>query len=475
MEWFAATEYDWARLLVQRGLGAIYVLAFANVLVEWPPLLGDDGLLPVSRFVQRASVRRAPSLLHWRHDDRTVMVLAATGAVLAVLVVVGVVAMLPTWASILVWLALWVLYLSFVNVGQVFYAFGWESILLEGGFLAVFLGADDVAPPILVLWLVRWLVFRIELGAGLIKMRGDRCWRELTCLEYHHETQPLPGPLSWSFHHLPRWMHRVETGANHVVQLVVPFLLFAPQPIAGVAAVAIIVTQAWLMVSGNFAWLNALTIVLATAALPDGWLDAWFGELAGATATPVWFIAATAVVTAVVAVLSWRPVTNMASRRQRMNATWNPLHLVNSYGAFGSVTRTRYEVVVEGTRDEDPTDATWQSYEFHAKPGPLDRRPPQVAPFHRRLDWLLWFAALSPMPERHPWLRPLLARLLAGDPLIRRLVRVDPFDGQRPRWVRVVRYRYRYTTRAERRATGHWWHREWVGVDVTPRSSDHLG
>lgn len=472
MEWFTAPGYDLARLVVQRGLGIVYLLAFANVLAEWRPLLGERGLLPASRVVARVPFRRAPSLLHWRHDDRTVHGLAWAGVVLAALAVTGVTAVLPSWLSVLVWLVLWALYLSFVSVGQVFYAFGWESILLEAGFLVAWLGADDVAPPVLTMWLLRWLVFRIEFGAGLIKLRGDRCWRELTCLDFHHETQPLPGPLSWRFHHLPGWMHRVETGANHVVQLVVPWLLLGPQPLAGAAAVAIIITQAWLMASGNFAWLNALTIVLACSALPDSWL----GGVDGATAAPWWFVVAVVGVTLAVVVLSWWPVRNMASPRQRMNATFNPLHLVNSYGAFGSVTRVRHEVVVEGTRADDPGDeAEWRAFEFHAKPGPVDRRPPQVAPFHRRLDWLLWFAALSPAPGRHPWLLALLDGLLAGDEQLRRLVRVDPFDGTPPRWVRVRRYRYRFSTPEERRQSGNWWVRDLVGTDVAPRSTVHVG
>ena len=471
MEWFTAPGHDLARTLVQRGLGVVYLLAFVNVLVEWRPLLGDRGLLPAARVVARVPFRRAPSLLHWRHDDRTVQVLAGLGALGAVLVVVGVGAVLPTWASIVLWLTLWALYLSFVSVGQIFYAFGWESILLEAGFLAAFLGADDVAPPALTLWLLRWLVFRIEFGAGLIKMRGDQCWRDLTCLDHHHETQPLPGPLSWWFHHRPQWVHRAETGANHVVQLVVPWLLFAPQPVAGAAAVAIIVTQSWLLVSGNFAWLNALTIVLAASALPDSWV----GGVGGPTAAPWWFVGLVCVVAAVVVVLSWWPVRNMSSRRQRMNATYNPLHLVNSYGAFGSVTRARQEVVVEGTLAEDPADGDWHAYEFHAKPGRVDRRPPQVAPFHRRLDWLLWFAALSPAPQRHPWVVPMLDHLLSGDPALRRLVRVDPFDGAPPRWVRIRRFDYRFSTPEERRHTGQWWVRELVGTDVGPRASDRAG
>ena len=187
-----------------------------------------------------------------------------------------------------VWLVLWALYLSVVNVGQTFYGFGWETLLLEAGFLAVFLGPAAQAPPTLVLWLYRWLLFRVEFGAGLIKLRGDRCWRDLTCLDYHHETQPLPGPLSWFFHHLPARLHRVEVLANHATQLVVPFGLFAPQPVAGAAALVIVVTQAWLLVSGNFSWLNLITIVLATSALALT-ATAWSPAVAdsGASAAPV--------------------------------------------------------------------------------------------------------------------------------------------------------------------------------------------
>src|SRR5699024_1913255 len=138
----------------------------------------------------------------------------------------------------------------------------WESLLLEAGFLAVFLGNDSVAPPVLTLYLLRWLLFRLEFGAGLIKMRGDRCWRKLTCLDYHHETQTMPVPFSWSFHHLPRTLHRVQVAANHVTQLIVPFALFAPQPACGVAAAVMILTQLWLVGSGNFSWLNWVAIVL---------------------------------------------------------------------------------------------------------------------------------------------------------------------------------------------------------------------
>ena len=204
-----------------------------------------------------------------------------------------------------------------VNVGQTFYGFGWETLLLEAGFLAIFLGPASTAPPTLVLWLYRWLLFRVEFGAGLIKLRGDRCWRDLSCLDYHHETQPLPGPLSWFFHHLPRPVHRAEVLANHAAQLVVPFGLFAPQPVAGIAALVIVVTQAWLLASGNFSWLNLLTIVLAAAALDGGFLGAVLpGSGAATLAAPAgWQQAAVLAVALLVAVLSVRPARNLLGRR----------------------------------------------------------------------------------------------------------------------------------------------------------------
>src|SRR5260370_18541130 len=188
------------------------------------------------------------------------------GVLLSAGIVVGLAdaAPLPLW--LLAWLVLSGLYLSIVNVGPTFYAFGWESLLLEAGFLAIFLGPAWMAPPVVVIWMIRWLLFRVEFGAGLIKIRGDPCWRDLTCLDYHHETQPMPNPLSRYFHHLPRRLHRVEVLGNHFAQLVAPLGLAFPQPVSDIAGVVIVLTQGWLVLSGNFAWLNALTVLFAVAA-----------------------------------------------------------------------------------------------------------------------------------------------------------------------------------------------------------------
>ncbi|WP_433200686.1 lipase maturation factor family protein [Nocardia sp. CA-107356] len=467
---FTESEYWLGRLVFQHGLAVIYLIAFVAAARQFRALIGARGMLPVPRFVRRVPFRRAPSLFQLHYSDRYFAAVAWSGAVLSAAIVAGVLNLVPLWGAMLMWLVLWVLYLSIVNVGQAWYAFGWESLLLEAGFLAIFLGNDRVAPPVLVLWLLRWLLFRVEFGAGLIKLRGDSCWRDLTCLYYHHETQPMPGPLSWFFHRLPRPLHRVEVAANHCAQLVVPWGLFAPQPVASVAASAIIVTQLWLVLSGNFAWLNWVTIMLATTVIDGSSAAAVLPvpDPPALSAAPPWFAGLVIACTVAVAILSYWPVRNLISRQQRMNASFNPLHLVNTYGAFGNIGRTREEVVFEGTDDAEITERThWREYEFKGKPGDPHRMPRQFAPYHLRLDWLMWFAAISPAYARS-WLLAFVERLLRNDPATLRLLRRCPFPDAPPTYVRARIYLYRFATRAERQHERTWWHRTLVGDYLPP-------
>ncbi|MFD7502908.1 lipase maturation factor family protein [Streptomyces sp. NPDC059850] len=470
MEWFTSSGYWLSRLVFQRGLAAVYLLAFLTAATQGRALIGERGLTPVPRFLARVPFRRSPSLFHLHYSDRFFTALAWLGAALAAAVLAGAADDVPLWAAMAAWLVLWLLYLSIVNVGQVWYGFGWESLLLEAGFLAVFLGNERTAPPVLILWLLRWLLFRLEFGAGLIKIRGDRCWRDLTCLYYHHETQPMPGPLSWYFHHLPKPLHRVETAANHVAQLVVPLALFTPQPVASVAAGIIVVTQLWLVASGNFSWLNWVTILLALATV-DGRLAA--GVLPLPTppplaAPPVWYEVLVAAVFVLVVVLSYWPARNLLSGRQLMNYSFNPLHLVNTYGAFGSVNRSRQEVVIEGTDEPVLTpDTVWKEYEFRGKPGDVRRMPRQFAPYHLRLDWMMWFAGIS-SAYAGSWFTPLVGKLLVNDRATLKLLRSSPFPDAPPTHVRARLYLYRFTTRRERRAGGGWWHRTLVGEFLPP-------
>jgi hypothetical protein len=467
-DWFQAPDYWLSRLVITRGLGVIYLIAFVVALNQFRPLLGERGLLPAARFLSQVPFRRAPSLFHLRYSDQLLAAAAWLGILLSTAIVIGLVeaAPLPVW--ILVWFVLWALYLSIVNIGQTFYAFGWESLLLEAGFLGIFLGPAWMAPPLVVIWMFRWLLFRVEFGAGLIKIRGDPCWRDLTCLNYHHETQPMPNPLSWFFHHLPRRLHKVEVLGNHFAQLVAPVGLAFPQPISDVAGLIIVVTQAWLVLSGNFSWLNAITIVCAIAAFNNAALSAVLPvHVPSLDPTPVWYDVVLIALTVVVLVLSYAPARNLLSRRQLMNFSFNPFHLVNAYGAFGSITRVRYEIVIEGTTASDPTAAAWTEYEFKGKPGNPRRVPPQIAPYHLRLDWLMWFAAMSP-PLEHPWFVPFLIKLLENDRRTLKLLRRNPFPDAPPTFVRARLYRYRFATPAELRKTRNWWVRELFGDYVPP-------
>ncbi|MCA9618060.1 MAG: lipase maturation factor family protein [Myxococcales bacterium] len=478
------------RWLILRSLGVLYVVAFAILLAQQPGLLGPRGILPVGRYLALLQENGQgfwdhPSLFWWSHDLRVMQGLAGVGLLLGLAVTLGI-------ESGPVMLVLWLLYLSFVHVGQVFFGFGWEILLLEAGFLAVFLASwrslrplsPRHPPPALVIWLYRWLTFRVMFGAGLIKIRGDACWRDLTCLATHFETQPNPHPLSPLFHRLPAGVLEGGVLFNHVAELLVPFALFLPRPWRSAAGVVIIAFQLSLVASGNLAFLNWLTIAIAWCAFDDEallWalpsrfrarLAERLAELRR-TAAPHparrYLLVALALV---IGALSLNPLVNMLSPRQAMNRSFDRLHLVNTYGAFGSVSRERLEVVIAGSLDRlPPSEATFEEYELPCKPTRLDRRPCLVTPYHYRLDWQLWFVPFSPRPQamaQNPWLVSLVRRLLDAEPAVLALFERAPFLDRPPRYLRIDLYRYRFSRPGE---TG-WWQREWVGPVLAPVTRD---
>jgi hypothetical protein len=472
------------RLCLQRGMAALYAIAFIAVLHQFKPLLGERGLMPVPAFLQQVSFRKAPTLFWWRYSDRLLDAVAWTGLFDSVCALFGLTEAGPVWVSIAAWLMLWVLYLSIVNVGQSFFAFGWESMLLEAGFFTAFLGPTRTWPSVLPIVILRWMLFRTEVGAGLIKLRHDSCWRDLTCLFYHYETQPLPNPLSWAFHRIPKPLHRFSALFSHFVQVIVPFGLFAPQPVAWIAGALIIFHQLWLIISGNYSWLNWLTVILGFSAFSDAPLH--YIVLARAHALmprPPAFDALLYVITAGTLLLSIQPVMNLFSRHQVMNYSYNRFHLVNTYGAFGQVGRERYEIVLEGTSDQLITPQTqWKEYGFLAKPGDPMRMPPQVAPYHLRLDWLIWFLPFSVAVtgsgihvwRYDVWFLRLTRRLLQNDRSILRLMGRNPFTEEPPAFIRALFYQYRYANPQERRPSGAWWMRTLRGVYLRPVSLNDL-
>lgn len=467
--------YWLTRLLLERGLGVICLIAFLVALNQFKPLLGERGLLPVPLFYKQVSFRDAPSLFYFFPRDAVFTACAWLGIFLSCLVLTGL-ATRFTWSNIVVWAAIYLLYLSFVNAGQTFYAFGWESILLEACFFAIFLGgAHTVAHPAPI-WLFRWLLFRIMFGAGLIKLRGDPCWRDLTCLNYFYETQPMPNPLSWYSHWAPQWFNKAGVAFNHFAELIVPVFFFLPQPIAGIAGLITIIFQISIIVGGNLSWLNWLTLILAFSTLDAKFLrlDSFARSFEFSPASPVASFINWGLVV-LVALMSIPVVVNMLSARQIMNTNFNSLHLVGTYGAFGSITRPRYEIIVEGTADATITPTTrWSEYEFKAKPGALNRMPPQIAPYHLRLDWLMWFAAMSSYQD-YPWFVNFVAKLLSGDHDVLGLLAGNPFPDKPPHYVRAELYEYHFTTPEERRRTGMWWKRTLTGSYLPPIALDNPG
>jgi hypothetical protein len=344
-------------------------------------------------------------------------------------------------------------------------------LLCEVGFFTIFAGASRMAPNMWLIWIWRWTLFRLMFGAGLIKLRGDPCWRDLTCLDYHYETQPMPNPLSWFFYWGPEWTHRGGVLFNHFAELIVPFGYFLPQPVSAIAGVITILFQGTIFLSGNLSWLNFLTMILAISTFDDRALSSILRiDLPQAHSPPPALKIAVAALVVLVAILSVRPIRNMLSPNQVMNTVYNRFHLVGTYGAFGSITRPRYEVIVEGTDEAALTNSTkWREYEFRGKPGALGRMPSQIAPYHLRLDWLMWFAALSSY-QQHPWFVHFLGKLLEGDSAALSLLKTNPFRDKPPRYVRALLYEYHFTTPADRAKTGQWWKRQFVRAYFPPVS-----
>jgi len=451
-----------ARFLFERGLAIIYLTAFLVVVNQFIPLLGERGLLPVPRFIESVPFPLSPSLFYLRATDGVFRAAGWLGVLLSLVALFGLVHHRSAIAAGLVWALLWLLYLSFVNVGQTFYGFGWESLLLEAGFFTIFAGAGTVAPATLLNWMYRWTLFRLMFGAGLIKLRGDECWRNLTCLDSFYETQPIPNPLSWYFHWLPRPILHGGVVFNHVAELIVPFGYFLPQPFAGIAGLITIVFQLTLIIGGNLSWLNWLTIVLAFTTF-DGRFLSWLPvSVPPLTPMPSSQRFTTYALAVVVGLLSIAPTINMLSPNQVMNSSFNSIHLVNTYGAFGSITRERFEIVIEGADAATIDERTvWREYEFKGKPGDPSRWPAQIAPYHLRLDWLMWFAAMGTAHDE-PWFSELILKLLQGQEDVIGLLSRNPFPDHPPKWIRARMYRYTFTTRAERAATGRWWNRQYV-------------
>ena len=482
--WLTDRPTYWlTRFLILRLLGIVYAVAFLVAINQILPLIGSHGLTPVDIFLQRVVASlgskssgffHLPSIFWFTHSDTALLTYAWIGLLLSCIVTAG-------FANAPMLFILWFLYMSFCNVGQEWYGYGWEIQLLETGFLAIFLCPlldprpfPKRDPPLPVIILFRWLICRIMFGAGLIKIRGDEVWRNSTALYYHFETQPMPGPLSRWFHFLPRLLLRMGVWFNWLAELVAPLFAFGPRIARHIAGIIMILLQIILILSGNLAFLNWLTIIPALACFDDAFWSRILpqtltrrAEEAAKAAVPSRPMTITAwTVTVIIGLLSIQPVLNMLSPNQIMNTSFDPLNLVNTYGAFGSVGKERYNIVFEGTYDSIPTDsATWKEYPYKGLPMNVDQRPPQVAPYHLRFDWQMWFAAMS-TPDEYPWTLTLISQLLHNDPGALSLFAANPFPNKPPLYIRAILYRYSFAPPGN--PGHHYWTRQPIGAPWLP-------
>ncbi|MGH7941400.1 MAG: lipase maturation factor family protein [Limisphaerales bacterium] len=469
-----------------RLLGAVYAIAFLVAAKQVLPLIGSNGLTPLDLFFSRIRADHGwlygfihlPSLFWFAHSDAALQITAWTGFALSCVVVCG-------YANALMMAALWALYMSFVHVGQDWYGYGWEIQMLETGFLAIFLcpwlDARPFAkhrPPVIIIWLFRWLIFRIMIGAALIKLRGDPCWRDLTALYYHFETQPIPGPFSRWFCFLPHWALKSGVLFNFLAELIAPWFVFYPRIGRRIAGVIIVLFQVTLIFSGNLSFLNWLTIIPALACFDDRFWSKCLGPFmvrravnAAMAEKPSLVPTRVAwVVGAIVAVLSIWPVTNLISPNQIMNTSFDPLDIVNTYGAFGSVGRVRYTIVFEGTDAGVPDNAAdWRPYLYRAQPIAVANRPVQIAPYQPRLDWQMWFAAMG-TPSDYPWTLNLIWKLLHNDSGALSLLGKNPFPNKPPKYIRAILYSYAFARPGNQRHL--WWNRKELGLWLPPLSAD---
>jgi hypothetical protein len=470
----AESTYEITRFILFRLLGFVYAVAFLVAAQQLIPLIGSHGLLPIDLFLQRVreavgsdwdGFLRIPSIFWLDHSDAALLTVSWIGFGLACVVIAG-------FGNSILFLVLWALYLSIIHVGQDWYGYGWETQLCETGFLAIFLApALDPRPfpkspaPVPVIWLFRWLLFRILIGSALIKLRGDPCWRDLTALYYYFETQPCPGPLSRWFHFLPRPVLQFGVLFNFLAELVAPWFIFWPRIARHTAGIVIALFFGTLIASGNLSFLDWLTLIPVVACFDDSFWSRLFPirsrgfvlpELHRSTNTRI--VVSWALV-CVIGLLSIPVVQNLVSRRQLMNTSFEDrLQLVNTYGAFGSIGREQYVVVFQGSDAEFPIlDSDWKEYAYRGISVDLQQMPPFVAPYQLHFDWQMWFASMAG-PNEYPWTIHLVWKLLHGDPLASQLFARIPFPDHPPRFVRAMLYRYRFASPGN--AAGRWWERQ---------------
>ncbi len=468
------------------ALAICYLTAFLSLAVQIEGLVGEQGILPAQSFLDRVEQKfgspplwKLPTVFWLGASDKALRLVCYAGAMLALLVPFAV-------ATPWVLFCLWFLYLSCFKIGGVFLGFQWDILLLEAGFLALFFSpwtllpgrARQVQPPTPVLWLYRWLLFRLMFSSGIVKLKsGDTAWHDLTALQFHFETQPLPSWAGWYAHQLPDWTLSAMVAGVFFVQLVVPLFIFVSRRARFLVFIIFVGFQTLIAVTGNYGFFNLLTVALCLLLLDDSQLkslmpdsikrlvsysaivqtpESKFQKISVQILTPVILF-----LTITMLVFQFGDRTKVPDFIKKAFGHMQSFQLVGNYGLFAVMTTTRPEIIIEGSADGK----TWRAYSFHWKPGPLDRAPRFVAPHQPRLDWQMWFAALGNY-KSNPWILNFMTQLLKGTKQVNGLLEGNPFSNEPPKYIRAVLYRYHFTDWKDKEQTGNWWKRKRLSLYV---------
>jgi hypothetical protein len=471
-------NYQLTSWLFLRGIAFVYAIAFLSLGLQIDGLAGPNGIVPFAETLTDAYRERGwhawwqiPNIFWIDASDLALQLAAYGGFLLSVILFLG------RW-QLLAMIGMYVLYVSLFLAGDQFLSFQWDTLLLEAGFLAIFLIRGG--PNVVLIFMFHWLLFRFRFMSGFFKVyNDDPTWLDFTALHYYFETQVLPHAGSWYFHHLPNWLQSGGVLYVYFTELLVPFFIFLPRPFRIAAALITIFTQLLIMTTSNHNFINILVIVLCLFLLDDRFLQNWTPRrlwtniqtvhlsVTGSLFKMTLSICSVLIFVSSVSIFAWRTLpVKLPPVMGHTFSFMNRVGIGHIFHVYGIMQVERQELEIQGSNDG----VTWQAYEFRFKPGPVEKRPPVNIPHQPRLDWMMWF--LPPQRKDETWFVQFLQRLHEGSPQVLKLLENNPFKELPPRYLRVVAYEYRFTTPDERAATGHWWKRRYLGIFpfVKPRN-----
>lgn len=464
---FSPESYHIAITFLPRFLGVVYFFAFGAFIFQIKGLLGSNGILPITTFLTSIKAhypdkywRLIPTLFWINSSDRALMALVWTGTLLSFLLIFGV------YPSLILFL-LYFLYLSIVSAGQEFLSFGWEGFLLECTINAFFLSLTTT--PNIMVWIsINVLLMRFHFQAGIVKLQSkDPNWKNLTALAYHYLSQPIPNAIAWYVHKFPLWFHKLSTLAMFIVELIVPFAIFGNEWMRLGVFIAFFGLQWTIWITGNFSYLNHLTVALSTILVADVYLVPFITLPQPLAASPLWLEILCACIGTILLILQLAQLSQHFTSKSILGSILDKLHhfhAINRYGIFAVMTTDRYEVVFEGSRDG----VDWNEYTFFYKPSEVIKKPPRISPYQPRLDWQVWFLPLGYHYRHEAWLGNFIYHLLQGTPEVLKLINHNPFQEMPPKYVRAVAYKYVFSTKEEKKESGIWWTREYQGIFSRP-------